>query len=450
MSPVKTMGEIEALVSSLQEQVPDAEVATDPDIQHRYAVDGILPRLVTTPSTVEDTAQIVALTQQHDLKLMMRGGGSHMNLGGLPEQIDVLVKTNKLTRLLEHEAPDLTCHVEAGITLADLQTQLAKQGQRLALDPPAAAQTTIGGILATNASGPKRLRYGTARDLVIGLHVIQANGEIARSGGRVVKNVAGYDLNKLYTGSLGTLGLIAKANFKLHPIPVAERTLLLTYTNAEEAMRTTIAIMGSQLSPSAVELIDAGAANDMTDFFGQNLPGNGYTLAVNFEGSKTTINRQIDELRLIARKYNALLDNDLEGEAQERFWQAIREHMQGTLTCKAAILVSHIAPYLQHVEQICHRHDLQASIIAHAANGILYIELRPGDAEPRLTEAIAALRLYAQEARGSLVVECCPVELKRRIDIWGEPGTDFRMMQRLKQQFDPKETFTKGRFLGGM
>lgn len=444
------MGEIEALVGSLQQQIPDADVATDPDTLHRYAIDGILPRLVTTPSTVEEGAQIVALTHQHDLKLMVRGGGSRMHLGGLPEQIDVLIKTNRLTRLLEHEAPDLTCHVEAGITLADLQALLAKQGQRLALDPPEATQTTLGGILATNASGPKRFRYGTARDLVIGLHVIQANGEIARSGGRVVKNVAGYDLNKLYTGSLGTLGMIAKANFKLHPIPVAERTLLLTYTNAEEAMRTTIAITGSQLSPSAIELIDAEAANDMTDFFGQDLPGKGYTLAVNFEGSRATINRQIDELRLLARKYNALLDNDLEGDTQEHFWQAIREHMQGTLTCKVAILVSQIAPYLQRVAQICRRHDLEASTIAHAGNGILYIELRPGDAEQRLIEAIADLRQHAQEARGSLVVECCPVEIKRQIDIWGEPGTDFRMMQRLKQQFDPKGTFTGGRFLGGL
>jgi glycolate oxidase FAD binding subunit len=444
------MGEIEAFSSSLQQHVPEAAVASDPDTLHRYDVDGILPRLVVTPSTVEEAARVVGLTHQHDLKLMARGGGSQMNLGAPATRIDILLETNKLTRLLEHEAPDLTCHVEAGITLANLQEQLAKQGQRLALDPPGAAQTTIGGILATNASGPRRLRYGTARDLVIGLHVIQANGEIARSGGHVVKNVAGYDLNKLYIGSLGTLGLIAMANFKLHPIPAYERTLLLTYSHVEEAMHTTIAITGSQLSPGAVELIDARAARDMTDFFGQALPENGYTLAVNFEGSQATINRQIDELRLLARKHNVLLANDLEGEPQDHFWQAVREHMQGTFTCKVAILVSQVAPYLQRVEQVCRRHDLEASVIAHAANGILYVELRPADAEQRLVEAIHTLRRYAQEARGSLVVERCPVDLKRRIDIWGEPGTNFAMMLRLKQQFDPKGTFTGGRFLGGL
>src|SRR5436190_2868988 len=197
-----------------------------------------------------------------------------MSIGGLPERIDVLLETNRLTRLLEHEAPDLTCHVEAGLTLAALQAQLATKGQQLTLDPPDAGQATLGGLLASSASGRKRLRYVSARDLVIGLHVVQANGEVARSGGRDVKNVAGYDLNKLYIGSLGTLGVIVEANFKLHPLPPAERTLLLTYANGVDAMQTAIDILGSVLTPGALELIDGGAASDMTDFFGLNLPTN--------------------------------------------------------------------------------------------------------------------------------------------------------------------------------
>ncbi|HLZ63472.1 MAG TPA: FAD-binding oxidoreductase [Ktedonosporobacter sp.] len=444
------MGEIDILVRTLQQQVPAAQATTDTETLRNYTIDGLLPRLVVTPGTVEEMAQVIALTSRQSLTLLARGGGSRMNLGGLPEHIDVLVETNKLAHLLEHEGPDLTCHVEAGITLAALQAQLATKGQRLALDPPDARQATIGGLLATNASGPKRLRYGSARDLVIGLRVIQANGEIARSGGRVVKNVAGYDLNKLYIGSLGTLGVIVETNFKLHPLPLAEHTFLLTYTNAEDAMQTVTAILGSQLTPSALELIDAGAASDMADFFGFNLPTNGYTLAINFEGSPTTIGRQMDETRLLARRHNALMGDDLEGTEQERFWDVVREHTQGSLTCKVSILVSRIAPYLQQVEQICRRRNLEAAIVSHVGNGILYIELRPSDAVPRLVESIAELRMHAQEARGSLVVERCPVELKRRISIWGEPGSDFPMMQRLKQQFDPTGTFVKGRFLGGL
>lgn len=444
------MDETGALEQQLGQVVTNSEVTTVADVLHAHSVDGILPRIIITPTTKEEAAKTVALASEYKATLTAYGNGTQSNLGGIPEHIDVLLKTTKLCRLLEHEAADLTCQTEVGITLAELQSQLASKGQRLSLDPPNAEQTTIGGLLATNASGPKRLRYGTARDLVIGLKVIQANGEITRSGGNVVKNVAGYDLNKLYIGSLGTLGIIVEANFKLHPIPSTERTILLSYTKVEDAMDTVVAIAGSLLTPSAIELIDANAAIDMADFFGLHLPANGYTLAVNFEGSANAVNRQIDETRLIARKRHALLGEDLEGKDQEHFWNAIREHTQGTLTCKAAILVSQIATYLKHVERVCQRHELEAAVVAHAGNGVLYIELRPGDALPRVIEAIAELRQFAREARGSLVVERCPVDTKRQLEVWGEPGTDFRMMQRLKQQFDPTGTFVKGRFLGGL
>ena len=444
------MGEIEALISALQHQVPATRIAIDTSTLRHYALDGLAPHLVVIPMTVEELSQVTALTNHHNLTLLAYGGGSRMNLGGRPERIDVLVDTTQINRLLEHEGPDLTCHVEAGITLATLQMRLATRGQKLSLDPPDAQQATVGGLLASNASGPKRLRYGTARDLVIGLRVVQSNGEISHSGGRVVKNVAGYDLNKLYIGSLGTLGVIVEANFKLHPLPADEHTLLLTYSNAQDAMQTVISIVGSPLTPSALELVDAEAASNMSDSSGLNLPSNGYTLAVNFEGSTASIERQLDETRLLARKHHALMGNDLEGEEQERFWEAVRVHTQGSLTCKVSILVSHIASYLQHIDHICRRYKIEAAIVAHAGSGILYIELRPNDAISRLVAAIAELRTFAQEVRGSLVVERCPVELKRHISIWGEPGGDFHMMQRIKQQFDPKGTFVRGRFLGGL
>src|SRR6185312_11034247 len=190
------MVEIETFVTALQQSIPDIRLTIDPDKLRDYTVDGILPRMVVTPVTIKQVSSVTALANQHDLTILARGGGSRRDLGGIPERVDVMIQTTQLTRLLEHEAPDLTCHVEAGLTLGALQAQLAKKGQRLALDPPDAEQSTIGGILASNASGPKRLRYGSARDMVIGLRVVQANGEIGRSGGNVVKNVAGYDLNK--------------------------------------------------------------------------------------------------------------------------------------------------------------------------------------------------------------------------------------------------------------
>src|SRR5690348_156943 len=252
------MAEIETFLADLREHMPSLQSTHEPEALSNYTIDGVLPRLVVAPDSKEQVAQIITLVNQHGLTLLARGGGSRMNLGGIPEQVDVVLETQRMTRLLEHEAPDLTCHVETGITFAALQARLAAKGQWIALDPPDAEQATLGGILASNASGPKRLRYGTARDIVIGLYVVQANGEIARSGGRVVKNVAGYDLNKLYIGWLGTLGIIVEANFKLQPLPAAERTLLLSFANASDAMQMVIALLGSLLSPSAIELIDPG------------------------------------------------------------------------------------------------------------------------------------------------------------------------------------------------
>ena len=444
------MIDINTFISEIQQNIPGIQATSNPEHLSNYAIDGLLPRLVVTPQDAQGIASVIALANQHGLTTLARGGGSRMNLGAIPESLDILIETGKLTRLLEHEAPDLTCQVEAGITLAELQAHLAIKGQWLPLDPPDAAQATVGGILASNASGPKRLRYGTARDLVIGLQVVQASGEIARSGGKVVKNVAGYDLNKLYIGSLGTLGMIVEANFKLQPIPANERTLLLTFSNRQDAMQTVIAILGSLLTPSALELIDAGAANDMSDFFGLNLPTDGYTLALNFEGSQATIERQIDEARLIARNNGALIGDDLAGKSRSSSGMWCASIWTARSPAKWLFWSRAWPHYLETLAEICQRHDLESAVIAHAGNGILYIELRPGDATPRLVEAIAELRQHARKRAGSLVVERCPVDLKRRINVWGEPGSNFRLMQRLKNQFDPKGTFVKGRFVGGL
>lgn len=444
------MGDITLLSQAIREHLPAMVFSDEPGLLYDYTTEEAIPQLTLTPATLEEAAQAIALVNQHRCTVQARGGGTHMHLGGIPQAPDVELRTTSLIRLLEHEAPDLTCHVEAGMTLAALQSQLAPKGQRLALDPPDADQATIGGILATNASGPKRLRYGTARDQVIGLRVIQANGDIVRSGGRVVKNVAGYDLNKLFIGSLGTLGIIVEANFKLQPLPAAEHTLLLTYTNVDDAVYTVISLLGSAIMPTALELIDSGAANIINDLHGINLPTNGYMLAVNFEGNPSTIERQINETRFLARKQNALLGEDLTDQEQDHFWQTIRKQQQGTLTCKVNLLPSQIPAYLRILSSTCRQNDLEATNIAHAGSGIVYTELRPTDALPRLIATLTALRHYVRSQRGSLVIEHCPMDLKRHIDVWGDPGNAFPMMQRLKEQFDPQGTFIKGRFLGGL
>lgn len=443
------MGEIIAFAALLQQKFPQMQVIDGPSLLLDYAVNDQVPGLIVRPRTQEEAAATIRLSSQHRLTVLARGNGTHIDIGNPPEQLDILLEMTALDRLLEHEAPDLTCRVEAGIALGQLQMLLATKGQWLALDPPNADFTTIGGLLATNASGPKRLRYGTARDLVIGLHTIQANGEIARSGGNVVKNVAGYDLNKLYIGSLGTLGVIVEASFKLHPLPQVERTLLFSFVRCEDAVQTTLALLRSPLQPSAIELLAIKRRED-TSFNDFALPDDGYTLAVDFENSTIGIERQITETLTIANTHHAFLRSDLEGQEQERFWQRIKRQMQGALTCKISIHVSQLAPYVHLIESTCKRHHLTPTIVAHAGNGILYVELSPYDAVTQATAAIAELRTHAQDIKGSLVVEHCPTQMKQHLSVWGEPRADFYLMQRLKQQFDPGGLFVRGRYLGGL
>ncbi len=442
------MERLTACIALLRQQFPHMHIVDDQTFLCNYAVDNQVPGLLIQPGTIEETSQIIKIIDQCQLKVLPRGNGTQIKQGDQPQTIDILLETTAINRLLEHEASDLTCHVEAGITLGHLQDQLAIKGQQLALDPPDAESITIGGLLATNASGPKRLRYGSARDLVIGLHVIQADGEVARSGGRVVKNVAGYDLNKLYIGSRGTLGIIIEANFKLHPIPQEERTLLFTFTNCEDAMLTAIDLVRSPLSPSAIELITM--RENASSPFQFALPDNGYSLAVDFENSTIAITRQINETLKIANAHHAFLKNDLEGHEQKQFWQTIRQQMQGTLTCKICLPISRTATYIHELENICQEQRLTATIIAHAGNGILYVELSPHNQEKQIVTAIAELRQLAQNFKGYLVVECCPTQVKPHLSVWGEPRSDFFLMQRLKQQFDPHGLFVSGRYIGGL
>lgn len=442
------MEKLAACLTVLHQQLPNTLIVDDPMSLHDYAIDGRIPGILIRPRTVEEASKIVKIINQYQLNVLTRGGGTRIHQGGQPDNIDILIETTAINRVLEHEAPDLTCHVEAGITLGQLQEQLSMTGQKIALDPPDAEFATIGGLLATNASGPKRLRYGSARDLVIGLHVIQATGEITRSGGRVVKNVAGYDLNKLYIGSYGTLGIIIEANFKLHPIPQQEKTLLFTFTNCEDAMGTAITLIQSPLSPSAIELVAMEKQADA--LFHGVFPEHGYTLAVDFENSTIAMTRQINETRKIANTHHPFQSSELEGHEQKRFWQTIRQQMQGTITCKISLPIARIATYVHEMENICQQKKLTATIIAHAGNGILYAELGPHTQEMQIVEVIIELRQLAQTFKGNLIVECCPTQVKQQLSVWGDPRSDFYLMQRLKQQFDPCGLFVRGRYLGGL
>jgi len=214
-----------ALVQHLSGLVGQEHVVAGPGAA-RYAVDGQVPRAVVLPGSVEEVSGILAVASAEGLKVVPWGGGTKMAFGGLPEHVDLVLGLSRLSGAVDHEPGDMTASFRAGTLLKEAQAVLGRHGQFIALDPPDADRATLGGILATNSSGPRRLRYGASRDLVIAIRVVHADGKVTKAGAKVVKNVTGYDLGKLYIGSLGTLGIIVEASFRLYPVPPVEKTCL--------------------------------------------------------------------------------------------------------------------------------------------------------------------------------------------------------------------------------
>ena len=429
------MNDIDGLIHELHRHLAVEQIITDAETLHATSIDGLEPRLIVLPETIEQVSQVVALTNQHNLTLLVRGGGIRMSLGVMPERFDILLDTRRLSRLLDHQPERHTCRVEAGMLLSTLQEQLAKKGQRLPLDPVDARQTTIGGLLATNAFGPLTLRYGTPRDLATSVQIVQSDGTLAESIDAI--------------GALGTSGVIVEATLKLDDVPAIARTLFLTYAHVTDAMDTVFSLLNSPLVPSAMELIDAGAASDLSNFFGINMPTNGYTLALLIEGLQATVEQHISDIQGVARTHNALLTDDLEDGQQHTFWNALRNHTQGTVTCTITLPPEQLVAFLRDLESTCSRYTLDSAFTAHAGNGVLSVELRPGDATSRIIEAITALRLHADAVQGRLVVEQCPIDLRRRMpmqtvqDAWPE----LVAIQQQAQRVDPKGTFARGKAL---
>src|SRR5713226_1222128 len=265
-----------ALPDKLRRVVGASHVLTGVDCSP-FAVEGRAPEAVAFPGTKEEVAAALVLAGEAGVPVTPWGGGTKMAIGSPPNQIGLVLGLARLNRILEHEPGDLTVTVEAGLTLDALQAELGKRGQWLSLDPGSADRATVGGILASNASGPRRHLYGTARDLVIGLTVVGADGSVVRGGGKVVKNVAGYDLPKLYIGSFGTLGVLVEATFKLRPRADVDRLVIVRFDRLKDAGQGARAVLGSDLIPSALELVDDVAL----EWLGQ---GAGAALLVGLDG----------------------------------------------------------------------------------------------------------------------------------------------------------------------
>ena len=367
------------------------------------------------PASVAEAARVMEQLAREGRRVGFVGGGTELELGALPERIDAVVRTRGLRRIVEYQPADMVMVVEAGVTLAEIQAAAREHRQRLALDPPWPDRATIGGIVATGAFGPRRARYGAVRDLIIGVQLVRADGTVARGGGKVVKNVAGFDLPKLACGSLGTLGLIAGATFRLHPLPETSQTVVVAGLSPAEVVAMVSRVRAAQLEPVAAAALRGPS---------------GYDLALCFEGFGKGVEQQIGTLRQLAPA----------ARATEDAWARHDEvRMGGPLRIKVAALPSQ----LPDVDRLVAPLGLR-----FAWYPTLGLGFASGASGEHAAGLIADARAELTRRGGSLVVQAAPSTL--RVDPWGPPPPAFPLFERLKQNFDPDRRLNPGRFVGGL
>ncbi|MES2790624.1 MAG: FAD-binding oxidoreductase [Planctomycetota bacterium] len=373
------------------------------------------------------------------------GGRTALHYGCPAVEPGIAVSTAKLTNVIDYPARDMTVTVEAGIRIEALNELLKQERQRLPIDVPQAHRATLGGIIACNAGGARRYGLGTLRDYIIGISAIDAAGTVYKAGGRVVKNVAGYDLCKVLNGALGTLGLVTQVTIKLRPIPEATRWLWASFSSFKDIETVLERLLLSATRPIAMEVLDVSAAAQIAAEARTTLPANGPVLGLAFEGSAREVAWQIDTLQTELQPLGPrqlVVTPDAEADT---LWNALTEFevtAEEPLTFKANLVPSRTMEFMELAARE------QISVQAHAGNGIVI-----GHLPDRITTAQAAaalltpLRRFVRQYHGNIVIVNSPDAWKQEIPTWGEPEPSWPLMQNLKNQLDPQDILNRGRFI---
>ena len=403
----------------------------------QYAIGNCTPTRAVRPTTPEEVADALTAADAAGEKVVPWGAGTKQSWGNPPRSYDLALDLTALDQLVEYEPADLVVTAQAGMPLATLQQHLARSGQFLPLDPPYLDRATLGGTLATNASGPSRFLYGTARDFVLGLSVATPQGHLVKSGGRVVKNVVGYDLNKLHVGGLGTAGVIVECTFKVQPLPGAETTIHAMFHDLTSASALCSRVARSNLFVRALELV-------------RHFAGAEWAVLAWCAGATGAVERQARDVSAWAREAGASGVSRREGDAHEQIWRRDLPTFHrvdagpGLATVKLTCPPSQLAVLLARVPS-------GAGVLARTGNGVAYVALSAPTAD-----GIRALSAAAHELGGSAVLEEAPPTIKPQLDSWDPANlaaatrTDYDLMRAIKHEFDPHSTLNPGRFVAGI
>ncbi len=451
-----------SVLSRMAEIAGVANATSDPAQIAPYQIDGKSPTAVVRPDSSEEVVEIVKFAAREKLAIVSAGARTKLGIGMPPRQYDIALDMTRMNRIVAYDPGDLTLSVEPGIRLHKIASALAEHRQFLPLAVPFANRATAGGTIASGVDSPLRQIYGTARDFVLGMEFVTGDGIAAKSGGRVVKNVTGYDIHKMMIGALGSLGVITRINFRTFPLPRATRTCIATFRGPTSACDLRHAIAKSVLRPQTAEIL--AAAGNSTAELGRraavSFENNRWSVVVSFVGDEQVLDRDRRELEALARGVDrSALESftELRAEPAENVSRyiadlpaAILEHLPHAAIFKISGLPADLAGLAGGIRSIA-----LPWLVMMRGLGLTYLALLPPDRSEgslRLLkqECARILSLSGKAPWGRCVLLWCPTELKSEINVWGAPAGDFSLMQKLKSVFDPSGILSPGRFMGGI
>jgi glycolate oxidase FAD binding subunit len=430
-----------ALHDALADLVGREHLLRDPAGLARYAVDGLVPGAVVRPGSGEEVGRLLALCAAERLAVVPRGAGTAQTLGNPPRRLDLVVELARLAAVHEYVPEDMVATVGAGLTLAGLGAQLAPHRQRLALDPPGGGPRSVGGVLATNASGPLRFRYGTGRDLLLGARFVQADGTLTWGGAKVVKSVTGYDVPKLLVGSLGTLGILVEATLRLHPMPPATRSWQVGLPSHAVAAAFLAALVDSPLQPDRAALLDAAGLRRA------GLTADPVALLLSIGSVAEAVEQQGRTLEALARGHGGRIE-----AIAETAWSALGAAVEAPVLLRLASEPRRLLDWAEAARAAAGRLGVDTTVLAQPGHGVLEMAVWDSRDPRRLgEELVRPLRAAVEAEGGSLVVERAPIELKVSCEVWGSIQAEIlSIMKRIKREFDPDDVLSPGRFVGGL
>lgn len=414
-----------------------------------YSLYNLKPSTVLQANSIEALAEQVRQANNERAAIVPWGSGTRQYIGAAPSRYDIALDLKGMNRIIEHNPADLVVTVEAGVTLASVQAALAQHGQTLPWDPPVTGNATIGGLLATLASGPLRLGYGPPRDWTLGMRVVLGDGRIVKSGSKVVKNVAGYDSHKLHLGALGTLGIIAQVTFKVASPLQAHRSVLLPVPNSAEALRAIEQFRANPIGPISLLALNQAQAQAFSQVDGLLNQPEAYLVIARYAGIEAAVERQVatalERCAKLSSSKAIVLDDQTDGELWAGLAQIAAGNQAGVLL-RVGAQPKQLAEVARALETTAAQRGWPAALTLYGGVGLAYARWNTPEQPEQVVAALAQARA-ALPANAYLVVEDAPLGLRDQLDIWGKPAETIGLMRSLKAQWNPNDLINPGRYL---